>query len=83
MIGPILTTWTVQFFTGNASNLAAPTLQFFGMSHFKIAELIPLQSAITVRPLIWVNGSLKSTSIQISSIIEASLKLVVMPMLAK
>lgn len=81
MMGPMFTTCTVQLFTGNASNRAAPTLQFFGISHFKMAELKPLQSAITVRPLICVSGSLNSTSIQMSSMIDASVKPVVVPML--
>lgn len=71
-IGPILTTWMVHFFNGKLSNLVAPTRQFFGMSHLSIAEVRPVQSAITVMPLICVNGSFSNTCIQMSSINDAS-----------
>lgn len=71
-IGPIFTTWMVHFFTGKLSNFVAPTRQFFGMSHLSMAELRPVQSAITDIPLICVNGSLSNTCIQMSSTNDAS-----------
>lgn len=78
-IGPIFTTWIVHCFTGRLSSFAAPTLQFFGMSHLRIAELMPVQSAITERPLIWVTGSLSNICMKMSSTIEASTNWVLGP----
>lgn len=69
----------VHSLIGRLSSFAAPTLQFFGTSHFKIAELSPVQSAIIEIPFVCVIGSLKSTCIQMSSIRDASLNSVVGP----
>lgn len=85
-MGPIFTTWMVHSLIGRLSSFAAPTLQFFGESHFKIVELSPVQSAINEIPFICVIGSLKSTCIQISSINDESLNSVVgktFPMIGK
>lgn len=72
----------VQSLIGNDSSLDAPTLQFFGISHFKIDELNPLQSAIIEMPFICVVGSLNTTSIQRSSITAASLNCIFGPIFA-
>lgn len=78
-MGPIFTTWMVQSFTGRLSSFAAPTLQFLGMSHLRIDEFSPLQSAIADIPFCCVNGSLSRICIKISSNSDASVNSVLGP----
>lgn len=78
-MGPIFTTWITHSFTGRLSSFAAPTLQFRGMSHFRIDELRPLQSAMADIPFCCVNGSLSNICIKISSNSDASVNSVFGP----